>query len=82
MEPQELKYWLALHSVGGIGAATFQKLLDKFGSPKKVFAATKEALASIPRLASDKAEAILNVNEKWDEIESAVSSKERKSKWA
>jgi DNA processing protein len=72
MEPQELKYWLALHSVAGIGAATFQKLLDKFNSPKKVYAAKKEAIASIPRLSSAKAEQILAVNEKMDQIENLM----------
>jgi len=69
MHPQDLKYWLALHSVTGIGAATYQKLLDKFGSPKQVFAAKKQDIASIPRLSEAKAMEILAVNEKWDEIE-------------
>lgn len=72
MEPQELKYWLALHSVEGIGAATYQKLLDKFGKPKEVFAAKKEHIASIPRLPKDKAGKILAINEKWDEIENLM----------
>jgi len=69
MEPQELKYWLALHSVEGIGAATCQKLLDKFGTPKEVLAAKRETIASIPRLSEANAEEILAVNEKMDEIE-------------
>jgi len=72
MEPQELKYWLALHCVEGIGAATYQKLLDKFGSPKKVLKANKEEIASIPRLSEAKARDILSVNEKWNEIENLM----------
>ncbi len=72
MEPQELKYWLALHSVEGIGSATFQKVLDKFGSPKEVFAAKKEIIASIPRLSEAKAGEILSVNKKMDEIENLM----------
>lgn len=72
MEPQELKYWLALHSVEGIGSATYQKLLDKFSSPKEVFAATKEEIASIPRLSEAKAGDILAAREKLDEIESLM----------
>jgi DNA processing protein len=72
MEPQDLKYWLALHSVEGIGAATYQKLLDKFASPKEVVAAKKEVIASIPRLSKAKAEEILAVNERMDEIESLM----------
>lgn len=72
MEPQDLKYWLALHSVAGIGAATYQKLLDKFGSPKEVFTADKAAIASIPRLPKEKADEILAVNEKMDDIENLM----------
>jgi DNA processing protein len=72
LEPQELKYWLALHSVEGIGAVTYQKLLDKFGSPKEVFTAKKEAITSIPRLSKDKADEILAVNEKMDNIDNLI----------
>ena len=72
VEPQELKYWIALHSVEGIGAATYQKLLNKFGSPQEVFAAKIRDIASIPRLSETKATEILSVNEKWDEIENLI----------
>jgi len=69
MEPQELKYWLALHSVAGIGAASYQKLLDKFGSPEQVFAATRADIASIPRLSEAMATEILAAKEKMSDIE-------------
>lgn len=34
---QDIEYWLALHRVDGIGPKFFQRLLDRFGSPREVF---------------------------------------------
>ncbi|MDD2889209.1 MAG: DNA-processing protein DprA [bacterium] len=52
-----MNYWLALHSIPDIGPVTFNKLLDKFGTPEKVFSATRYELMQIPRLS----EAIINL---------------------
>ena len=69
MHPKDLKYWVTLHSVEGIGAATYAKLLHKFGSPENVFSAALEDVASIPRLSLDKAKEILSAIEKLDQVE-------------
>ncbi|MBI4721403.1 MAG: DNA-protecting protein DprA [Candidatus Stahlbacteria bacterium] len=42
-----LKYWLLLHSIPGIGPATFRKLLLVFGEPQNVFSATRKELTNI-----------------------------------
>jgi DNA processing protein len=69
MNPKDLKFWVALHSVEGIGAATYAKLLQKFGSPEDVFSAAIEDIASIPRLSLEKAKEILAAVEKLDQVE-------------
>ncbi|MCI0495001.1 DNA-processing protein DprA, partial [candidate division KSB1 bacterium] len=69
MHPKDLKFWVALHSVEGIGAATYAKLLQKFGSPEDVFSAAIDDIASIPRLSLDKAKEILAAIEKLDQVE-------------
>ncbi len=73
MHPKELKYWLALHSVDGIGAATYLKLIEKFGSPRQVFSASHVAIAALPRLPAGKADEILQAVERLDEMEGLIS---------
>jgi DNA processing protein len=68
MDYNDLKYWLALHSVDGIGAATFLKLLDRFGSPQEVFRASVEDIANLPRLSKAKAEEILQAHARIEEM--------------
>lgn len=33
----DIQYWLALHRVNGVGPGLFNRLLDRFGSPREVF---------------------------------------------
>ncbi len=42
--------WLALTLVPGIGARTFHRLLERFGSPERVFTARRNLLEEIPGL--------------------------------
>jgi len=72
MHPKDLKYWVALHSVEGIGAATYAKLLQKFQSPEKVFSTALQDVASIPRLSLEKAKEILAAIEKLDQVEQLI----------
>jgi DNA processing protein len=44
MPPTDDAYWLALSRVKGVGARTARLLLEKFGSPQKIFAAGEPAL--------------------------------------
>ena len=46
-EPELLNYWLWLQSIPGIGPATFNKLLKKFGTPQKVFHAERKELLKV-----------------------------------
>jgi DNA processing protein len=43
-------YWIALNMVPGVGAITYRKLLNAFGSPEAVFAASAAQLRKIPGL--------------------------------
>ena len=43
-EIDELKAWISLWRVPGVGSKNFQKLLDAFGSPDSVFKTNSEAL--------------------------------------
>jgi DNA processing protein len=42
--------WLALTLVPGVGARTIQRLINLFGSPDRVFAATRRQLEQVPGL--------------------------------
>ena len=46
-QPDEKFYWLALKLVPGVGAKTFFRLLDRFGSPENVLRAPRKAFAGI-----------------------------------
>ncbi|TKJ30142.1 DNA-protecting protein DprA [bacterium (candidate division B38) B3_B38] len=67
-------YWLALALVPGVGRITFHRLLEKYGSPEKVFSASWEELSSFPLLRRESIEHIyrFKIKEKAEkEIEKA-----------
>jgi DNA processing protein len=41
---EDSHYWLALRRVAGVGAVTFRKLIERFGSPRAVFEGDASAL--------------------------------------
>lgn len=47
LEPDQLRYWLALHRAPQIGSIRFRKLLAKFGSPQAVFEAGRTGWSAI-----------------------------------
>jgi len=51
-------HWLALALIPGVGARTFHRLLQRFGSPEQVFAASRRTLEEIPGLKRASIEAI------------------------
>lgn len=53
------KYVVALREKGKVGPKRFQQLLLTFGSPEKVYKASKKQLSSLPRMTPEKAEQIL-----------------------
>ncbi len=78
-----MDYWLLLHSIQGMGAATFNKLLERFGTPEKVFSTTLLELASIPKLGKKLIKNILSQNvginlQKMDKIIAELKKKKFK----
>jgi DNA processing protein len=53
------KYVVALREKGKVGPKRFQQLLLTFGSPERVYKASKGQLSSLPRMTPEKAEQIL-----------------------
>ena len=67
MNPEDLKYWLALMSVEGVGDTLFVPLLERFGSPAAVFSASVHELAGVPKMSKKISQTILAFND-WDGI--------------
>jgi DNA processing protein len=44
----EIKHWIALCTIEGIGPRRFVNLVEHFGSPGSVFSASEEELSKIP----------------------------------
>ena len=68
-------YWLALALVPGVGRVTFQRLLQRFGSPEKVFSASWEELSSFPLLRRESMEYIYRFK-----VEEVVEKEIKKAK--
>ena len=58
MQNRDLKYWIALKQVEGIGNVGFQSLLDAFGSPRDAFAAPLSMLQAVPGIGAKSASRI------------------------
>lgn len=55
---------VALREYGGVGARTFQQLMQRFGSSSAVLEADRGEVADLPRMSEEKAENILRSAEK------------------
>ncbi|MEN6468088.1 MAG: DNA-processing protein DprA [Smithella sp.] len=64
---EDLKYWIALKSIDGIGNASFQPLIEHFRSPAAVFSASIHELSSVPGISKKSASAIISFKH-WDII--------------
>jgi DNA processing protein len=62
-------YVIALREKAKVGPKGFQQLLMSFGSPEKVYLASKEEISSLPRVSPEKADQILKSKEFLEEIE-------------
>jgi DNA processing protein len=51
-------HWVAMALIPGVGARTFHRLLQRFGSPEQVFGAARRSLEEIPGLKPTSIEAI------------------------
>lgn len=67
MNAENIKYWMALKSIDGIGNAAFQSLLERFHSPTNIFAASIRDLTSIAGINKKCAEEIMSFKN-WDQI--------------
>jgi DNA processing protein len=68
MDFDNLKYWIALKSIPGVGNVTFPALVDKFGSLRAIFTTPVPQLATTPGISKKTAAAIACFKD-WDKIE-------------
>ncbi|HUH66762.1 MAG TPA: DNA-processing protein DprA [Syntrophales bacterium] len=62
MTANDIKFWLALKSIEGVGNIGFKNLVDALGHPKKVFAASVQSLTVVPGIGPKTAAAIKDFN--------------------
>ena len=55
LEVSEIKDWIALYTVEGIGPRRFVSLVNHFGTPGKVLKATGKALSEVPEIGKETA---------------------------
>ncbi|RMD59807.1 MAG: DNA-processing protein DprA, partial [Nitrospirae bacterium] len=73
---ENLRYWLGLNMVNGVGPITIKHLISVFGSPKLVFSANEDELLNIANITKSKAEAIVNFKE-WEHVDREIERSER-----
>jgi len=67
MNRNDLKFWIALKSISGIGNVNFQALLDKFGSAPSIFDASVSDLKSAEGISKETASAIADFKS-WEKV--------------
>ncbi|MDP2683321.1 MAG: DNA-processing protein DprA [Deltaproteobacteria bacterium] len=68
----EIKYWLGLGQVKGVGNVTYKTLIDEFHDPETVFEAPLKRLEEIPGIGKKTAANIKSFKE-WDWVEKEIS---------
>jgi DNA processing protein len=71
MKDHELKYWIALRSIDGVGNIGFKNLIDAFGSPDKVFDAPVQSLKTITGIGQKTAARIKDFNN-WKNVDNDI----------
>ncbi len=75
MDRSSLYYWMALNRIAGVGQVSYARLLERYGTPEKVFQADLEDLASIEGMRKNTALAIVRfkraekIDRELDELE-------------
>ncbi|MEO0092496.1 MAG: DNA-processing protein DprA [candidate division WOR-3 bacterium] len=77
MLKSDLKYWLLLQRIEGIGSATLRSLIEKFGNAQSVFSSNIKTLLSIPRINHKIAEDILTAEKDLELIDSILDELKR-----
>src|SRR5258706_2225286 len=68
--------WLALTRVRGLGSASFKKIADFFGDPRRALSASRETRAQIPGLDRPAIEGLVGFSE-WEKIEEEIERSTR-----
>jgi DNA processing protein len=68
LEVSEIRDWIGLSLVPGIGPKRFVSLINHFGSPREVFSARLKELGKIPDIGETTVQSIKNFNS-WEEAE-------------
>jgi DNA processing protein len=68
MYGHNLKYWIALKSIDGVGNLGFRNLVEALGSPKNVFDSSFQTLTVVPGIGHKIAAEIKNFNN-WQHVE-------------
>jgi DNA processing protein len=71
MNDRNLKYWIALKSVDGVGNIGFKNLIEAFGSPGNVFDTSIQALKAIPGIGQKTAVHIKDFSN-WPKVDSEL----------
>ncbi|HLE18903.1 MAG TPA: DNA-processing protein DprA, partial [Syntrophales bacterium] len=73
MHDNELKYWLALKMVEGVGNVAFTAIVKTFGSPKEVFDAPFNSLKEMPGIGKKVASQIKSFSN-WQQVEKELAA--------
>lgn len=76
MASTDIKYWLALKFVDGLGNIGFKNLIRMFGSPRAVFEAPVAEIQRVPRI-SQKAARHIRDFDGWPQVEREMETAER-----
>jgi DNA processing protein len=73
---QNLKYWVALKWVEGVGNVSFKALLEAFGTPRKVFEAPLSMIKAVPGI-GDKTAPQIKAFKDWKKVEKELECADR-----
>ena len=73
---QNLKYWVALKWVEGVGNVGFKALLEAFGTPQKVFEAPLSMIKAVPGIGDKTAPQIKSFKD-WKKVEKELECADR-----
>jgi DNA processing protein len=73
---QNLKYWVALKWVEGVGNVGFKALLEAFGTPQKVFEAPLSMIKAVPGI-GDKTARQIKAFKDWKKVEKELECADR-----
>ena len=73
---QNLKYWVALKWVEGVGNGGFKALLEAFGTPQKVFEAPLSMIKAVPGI-GDKTARQIKAFKDWKKVEKELECADR-----